>query len=439
LAGPERAGVRNRFLRWLDPRGLTRIPGLLLGSIRVVFLSLREFLRDNGLHWAASISYSTLLSLVPLGILFFALIGTFGRLFDVDVNDVEEAYMEQGLPDAAKRAGDEIRSLIARSRSSSTGLGVIGGGFLVITAMGLFSALERAVNTLWKIRRVRNAFKRFLAFWTVVTLGPVLAGISIFATARLQAMSGVYATGVVGFLLVTAIRLLPFVLTWGTFCVFYIYLPNTKVRLGSAMLGAVVAGSAWEVAKWGFNAYVSHAVNIDRVYGALGIIPVFILWVYLTWILILLGVEVVYVHQHQRAVLAGAIVHDLELGASRELAALGLLLQVYRPFREGRPAPDPNTLSSELVLRAEAVRLLLDDLEHAGLVRRDSGGLVLPAKEANRITLGEAMQAARGSAKALADVWETPEGQRIRAAFDAAETGRGEMLSKTTLEDVLNA
>lgn len=439
-ASPSRPGLFLRLLSLLDPRGIARLPGLAIELLRIIVLAIREFLRDSGFQWASALAFTTILALVPLGILGFALIGIFETAFDMDLEgSVQEFLTEQGLPDAAGRAAEEIQTLVERSSQSSTGLGLVGMGFLFVTALGLYGALERAFNHMWKIRHRRGALRRFRSFWLVITLGPVLVGVSVYATAALRALGASDRTGVLGTVVDGVFFLLPFVVTWATFFLFYVYLPNTRVGLKSALLGAILAGSAWEVAKWGFNAYVSNAGNIDRVYGALGILPVFILWIYLTWIVGLLGGEVSYVHQHRRAVLADAAGKGAEQGATRELAALGILLEVYRPFREGGPPPDLRQMADRMVVRGETAREILVDLEQAQLVRVDSDGYYLPAREASRITLAEGVAAVRGLAGAVADLWETPVGQRMIESFDAGEERRTGALAQVTLEDVLAA
>jgi len=429
----------QRFYR-LDPTGLSRLPAIAVRVLRVLTLGVREFIRDSGFQVAAGLSFTTLLALVPVGILAFALFGAAADAFDIDVIEgVEGLLLDRGLPDAAEQAGEEIRGLIDQTRQASTGLGALGAGFLIVTALGLYSALDRAFNRIWKVRRRRNAFQRFRAFWFVITLGPVLVGLSVYATARLRSLGGGEGGAMPGPVVHLVLFLLPFLLTWATFFFFYVYLPNTRVRPVSALIGAVLAGSAWEVAKWGFNTYVSHAVTINKIYGALGILPIFILWIYVTWIVILVGVEISFAHQHRLALAAGAGGLDVERGATRELTGLGLLREIYEPFRADRQPPDLGVLSSALVVRSETAREILDDLEEAGLVRRDSGGLYIPGREAARVTLAQGVNAVRGPGATVADVWTTPTGEKIRQAFGAGEACRAKTLGETTIEDVLVA
>jgi membrane protein len=415
-----------------------RIVRLPIELIRVLVHSVVEFYRGTGLHWAAALSFTTLLALVPVGILGFALLGAFENLVDFQ-GEVENLLFDQGLPEAAEQAGAEIRSLIDRSSRSSTGFGLVGVGFLLVTAMGLYAALERSFNRIWRIRRNRSPLQRFRSFWLVMTLGPVLFTLSVYVTARLQALPRPDREGTLGTIVDAAIFAIPFVTTGLAFFLFYVWLPNTKVRKRSALLGAMLAGAGWEAAKWGFNAYVSNFASFDRIYGALGMIPVFILWIYLTWIIVLFGVEISFVHQNLRAVSVKVAGRGAERGATGELSALGLLMEVYRPFREGEPPPDLGDLTTRLVIRSDVARRILRDLEAAKLLRRDKNGLWLPAREPGRVTLAEAVAAVRGLSAAVAEVWATPAGKRLIESFDGGEEHRTAALMKITLADVLDA
>ena len=406
---------------------LGRFARYVVHMLHLLLLAPREFFRDHGLQWASSLAFSTLLALVPLGILAFSLVDVFEKFLSLD-QPVEDLLVAQGLPDAADKAGEEIRRLIERAQTSSGKMGIIGFGLLVLVGHQLFGALERAVNQLWKVPERRNAFRRFLAFWVVLTLGPVLFGVSLWATAKLRSPALVESAAAAGWLVRAVVWVLPLMITCSAFYVFFVFLPNTRVRPKSAFVAALIAGGAWEAAKWGFNLYVANAAQIDRVYGPLGILPVFLLWIYITWVITLLGVEFAYVDQNYAAVVAGVAGTDAERGTVREYQGLRLLCEVYRPFRAGKPPPDLHALGRLLRLRTETVRDLLRDLTRAKLLRRDSGGFYLPAREAGRIHLGEVVAAVRGRAGDL---------DRLGRDGEEGEQQRESRLSETTLADLL--
>ncbi|MGQ0613444.1 MAG: YhjD/YihY/BrkB family envelope integrity protein [Planctomycetaceae bacterium] len=415
-----------------EARDLARIPRVLLRLARMLLLVPREFLKDHGFQWAAALAYYTLLSLIPLGILAFSLADVFEKFFNLD-EKLADLLLREGLPDAAMRAGDEVRDAIEKARGASGRMGVIGTLLLVITSLGLFSALERALNRVWKVEDRRTAFQRFRAFWLVLTLAPVLFGLSVWATAKLRSAGLQESLIGVGFLLRAGVYLLPFVITWTAFFLLYVFLPNTRVKTTSALVGAVVAGSLWEVAKWGFNLYVANASQIDKVYGPLGILPLFIFWIYITWSILLSGGALAYVDQNYLAISSGVRGQAAESGAPREFHAIRLLVETYRRFRAGEEPPDLFQLSSTLTLRTETARGIALELERAGLLRCDEGGRYLPAREARRIGLRDIVAAVRGTAPE-ADAGASP---AFQEAFRAGEEARYASFGESTLEDLM--
>ena len=276
-------------------------PRRVFTSLRILLLSLVRapalFRRRQGVHWAAAISFHTLLALVPVMIIGFALIGVFQDWFDLDAG-LEEMLLRRGLPDAAEQAGKVIRDLVDRVRSAQAGIGAVGVAFLIFSAFGLFNSLEAATHAVFGVSERRSHARRLLAFALTAVLFPLLAGVSLYASARLQGLAlDMRDEEWVGPTLRYVVIGVPFVLTWTVFYVFIAFMPHTRVRTSGAILGAVVCGSLWELAKWAFNFYVAHSTQIDTLYGPLGILPLFIIWIHLTWVIALLGVAVARVHQ----------------------------------------------------------------------------------------------------------------------------------------------
>ncbi len=420
----------------LDPGGLRRVPFLLLRLLQTLVLAPGEFLRDNGFQYAGALAYTAILAIVPVGLLAFSLLEVFQRFFDID-QAVSDLLLSAGLPDAAAKAGDEVKRLIATAQATGGKMGIVGTGMLIFVGLGLYSALELAVNRLWKTPPRKNPLRRFAAFWFVLTLGPVLFGISLWATAKLRSedvLQGAAALGGVVRMLVTVV---PFLLTWTVFFVLYHGMPNTRVSTVPALFAAILAGSAWEFAKRGFNLYVANATQISKLYGPLGILPLFIFWIYVTWVIVLFGVELTYVAQNRRALAAGYTGRGAERGAPREYQAIRLMTEIYRPFLDGKPPPDLSDLGRVLSLRSEVARELLDHLQAADLIRRDRGGLYLPAREGSRIALTEILRAVRGSAEKLAG--DDGLDARLYPLFERAEEGRVRAFDNAKLSDLFHS
>jgi len=418
---PAMARLRRLLGRILGP---AHDAGPVRSFVQVVFLTPREFQRDNGLSWAASLAYSSLLALVPVAILAFAMIEVFEQLARPD-EKIVDLLIARGLPEAAEKAGDLVRELVAQARAASAQLGVTGIGLLLITGMNLFGAIERAVHVIWKAPPRRNPLSRFINFWLVLTLTPTLLGVSVYVTARVGSVEHR-----------ALVSLAPYATNCLVFFVLNLLLPNLRVRPVSALVGALVAGPLWEVGKLGFSYYVGRAVSFHVLYGPMSLVPVFVLWIWVTWIIVLLGVEIAYVHQNRAAVTIGAHVEGSGHAALREAQALGLIVEIHRAFRRGEKPPDWSTLSLRTAMPLEDVRLRLRELETAGYVRRYRGNTYLPAREGAQVRLADLAGAVRGGLPA--EVADPVHRALLDVMRHAQESGL-EVIGDTTVADLLSA
>ena len=205
---------------------------------------------------------------------------------------------EEELRRSVRAVIDDLQRQVADV--SFTSIGVVGLVVLIWAAIGLVVTVEDTFNQVFVAPRGRSWTSRVTTYWAVITLGPVLVGLSLWLTGQVVqwiGAVGAYLPGLVEWVLATLSRLTAFGLTWILLTLLYVLLPNTNVRLRPALAGAFVGALAWELAKWGFQLYVQNAVGYSALYGSLGLIPLFLLWVYVTWLLILFGLELTYALQ----------------------------------------------------------------------------------------------------------------------------------------------
>ncbi len=245
----------------------------------------REFSNDACLLRAQALSFSALLALVPLMAISFSIIS----LASGSAQAKLQAFLFEHLIPASGSAVTE--HITAFSQRAST-VGLVGLIFLILTAVGLFATIEHTFNAIWGVTRRRPPVAHFLAFWGLITLGPFFLGASIYLTASVREIVSVAVSQ-----RATA-YLLPLVFTWVAFTWLYILAPYTQVRLKPALIAGVAAGSLWEAAKYAFDYYASLAVAVSKIYGSLGILPLFLAWLFLSWVIVLFGAELSYTLQH---------------------------------------------------------------------------------------------------------------------------------------------
>ncbi len=363
------ADVREaRQLAWASAR-------TLLGALRGESVRVR----------AMALTYITLFAVVPALVVAFSFVQAFAG-----TEKLWRGMHEYVLDNLAVGARASIEPYLGRfmRNAHATSAGIVGGAFLVVSAVSLFSYVERTVNDIWAVRKLRPLPYRILIYWAGLTLGPVLLATSI---ALGHAVGTMLPTAVVGQVLA---RLAAILLSCVLFTALYLFVPSTRVRLYAAATGGVVAGIAWELAKMLYTFAVARFFRYHAVYGSVAAVPIFLLWMFVSWTLVLFGARVSFVVQHARVLLRGHAATSTPLG--RELLAARALLEVALAYRDGAPPPDPGEVAVRLETFGEPVREVLGALRLKQIVAEVSGGGLVPARPLETITLGDVRRAISG-------------------------------------------
>ena len=271
---------RARFLRW----------------VRLVYLVGRD-LTDGQLNLQAmSLVYTTLLSLVPLLAVSFSVLKAF------DVHNQIEPIMLNFMTPLGERGAEITANVIGFVDNIKVGvLGAVGLGLLIYTVISLVQKIERAFNFTWHVRHGRSFVERFRDYLSVIMIGPVLVFSALGATASLMNNSVVQALVKLPGLawVVESIgTLVPYLFVIAAFTFVYKFVPNTRVRLGSAAVGALVAGFLWQTIGWGFASFVVTSAKYAAIYSGFAILVFFMIWLYVAWLILLVGASIAFYHQH---------------------------------------------------------------------------------------------------------------------------------------------
>jgi len=308
---------------------------------RTFLYAWREFKQDNCVIRAAALAFVTLLSLVPTIIVFFIIINAVGA-FKSFGHKLRDTLVNQVVPNTPEfeAARDWIGTVTDKLVTDvsvdikGVSFNVISFGAMIVTAMLLLSAIEKTLNDIWAIKVRRNLLKRFGNIWTIITIGPVLIffsyyfGLSLYThvTADLVKQSWLYKS---------FIFILPYFFSIVAFYLVYQFVPYTSVKPNAALVGAVFSGIVWEFSKVPFTAYVTNVINPSGVYGTLGVIPFFLLWVYLSWVIILFGAELSY-SKHNFEVISSARRYDVHfLSLYRGYYTIRVLAEAVASFGTG--------------------------------------------------------------------------------------------------------
>jgi membrane protein len=348
----------------------------LLALRRFPVLVARHFLEDRCLQSAGGLSYTTLLSVVPLTAVMIGILSAF-PVFDIVTGQLQDFIFKNFVP----AAGEVVQRYLVSFADKAKGLTTFGSVFLMVTAVMMVAAINTTMNGIWRVHRPRPLAVRLMVFWSLLTLGPLLIGVSLAVTSYVVSLPMFSESAMPG-----VRTLLLDVTPWGTatlaFTIMYTIVPDQRVRVRDALAGAAVAALLFEFAKRGFALYVTSFPTYQTIYGALATIPIFLIWVYVSWVVILLGAEFTYCLGHYRQLRSGG------RGACPELlqacAVLGVL---WRRQDQGRGAMTVELMDECRDIMPGTLLRILEMLASARLVHRTERGIWLLTRDLGRFTL----------------------------------------------------
>ncbi|MBX9586324.1 MAG: YihY family inner membrane protein [Gammaproteobacteria bacterium] len=249
-----------------------------------------KFVNDACFTRAAALAYTTLLALVPLMTVSLALLSAF-PVFQDGAQKIQDFVFSNFVAGSADIIQQHLQSFVDSARHlSPTGL-----FFLVVTAIMMIFNMESDLNAIWRVKQRRHGVSAFLIYWGVLTLLPISVGVGIAVSTNLAALPLVVEMGEFLDIKTMLLRCLPNLITWMSFTILYVTLPNCVVKIRHAIWGGLVAMILFSWAKFGFSWYLINFPSYELLYGALATIPIFLLWLYMTWLIILFGAVVAYV------------------------------------------------------------------------------------------------------------------------------------------------
>lgn len=341
----------------------------VLASVsRLVRLVFARFGEDRCVQVAGSLTFTTLLALVPLVAIAVTLIAAF-PVFEQWSNEIKIFILLNFVPEAGGRI---ITGYMQQFADNATRLTAVGILFLVVTALLLMVTIERVFNVIWRVRRERPVLNRLVIYWAALTVGPLLIGASLSLTSWFLSYSMGLARAVPGgdsMLL----GIVPVVLNALAFAFLYLTLPNRRIRTGDALIGGLTAAIAFELMKLGFGLYVKSVPTYAAVYGTFATVPIFLLWIFLSWTVVLFGAVVVAVLPRWRI---GADLAEAVPGR-RFYRVLRVLRVLQLAHRRGETPTTP-AVARAAVLSEEDAEETLTRVEAQGWASRVlSGGWTL--------------------------------------------------------------
>ena len=342
---------------------------------------------------AAGLVYTTLLSLVPFLAVMFSVLKAFG------VHHQIEPVLAQALEPLGPKGVEVTGTIIGFVDNLKIGvLGVVGVAGLFYTTYSLIDKIEQALNAIWMVRQGRSWSRKFADYLSAVLVGPVLIVTAFGLLASVQSntlVQQVLEFQPLGYLMVWAAKLVPFLILCGVFTFLYKFIPHTNVQFTSALVGGIAAAILWGIAGEAFAKFVAQSAKYSAIYSSFAVLILFLLWLYAGWLIVLIGAQFSFFHQHPTAYLSRLLWQQGTYGF-RERLALNLLVVVTRRHLKGeRPLTAPE-LAIELNL---PVSLVEDQVDHLveygllGLMHKPEGVSLIKAPDL--ISVKEVLDAAR--------------------------------------------
>lgn len=417
----------------MEPEAFTGSKRYAVKYLQVLALVIKDFWDDKCLLRASALSFSSILSLVPFFALTFAVLKGFGIH-----NKLEPLILDQ----VAAGSGEIVDKVVTYiNNTNMTSMGAIGLVTLVLTVISLLGNVEEAFNVIWGVKETRSLYRKFSDYLSVVIIGPLLllAAVSITTTLQSQALvKWLVQTSYLGDVLLFFFQLAPYLIIWFALVFLYIFIPNTPVRFKSALFGGVLAGTAWELVQWGYIHFQVGVARYNAIYGTMALLPIFMVWIYTSWLIVLFGVEVVYAHQNIRTFRHE--IHNPSLSQRvKELLALAILLDIAEAFHFERHPWTPERLAEDLDAPVRVVWELLGLLIETGYVMATAGEkpTYLPARELDHIVIMDVLSALKNYGNGLT-ISRLSKGElRLQEILERVEANSAAALEGMTLQELV--
>lgn len=402
--------------------------------LRYLYATLRDLFSGEITMRSMSLVYTTLLSVVPLIAFSFSVLKGFG---------VHEALEDQmylvlePLGDKGREITDNVMTLVRNVNG-----GVLGGvslAFFIYTAVSMVQKIEESFNFVWHVGASRSFARRFTEYMFVLLVGPVVIVIALGMLTSLQNDSFVQFllnNEIVGPLFVATSKLTPYLLVSAVFVFLYAFVPNTDVKLKSALIGGLAGGFMWASIGLLMTAFVVNSVRTQAVYAGFAIAVITLIWIYLNWIVLLLGAQIAFYVQNPTYLRLGREEPWLS-NSTRERLALNIMLLVGGAFREPGQTIDLASLSRRLGVPSLTLSPVIDKLEQGGLLTCNEEDCLLPAREMARTTLDDVLSVVRNtdeSAVRVAPRWDS----EVDAIAKSVDMAIAKAVGTRSLSDLLD-
>ncbi len=404
--------------------------------IKSVYLCINRFTQDRLVNKASALTYSTLLAIVPILAIVFAIARGFG--FD-DI--IREQIMTTfgGQTEAVNVILQFVNSYLSETKSGVfIGVGLI---LLLWTVLNLVNSLEITFNRIWQVKKARSMYRKITDYSSMLLLIPLLlvvsGGLSIYMSTALKHVQDYALLAPLGKFL---IRLIPFALTWFMFTGLYIFMPNTKVKLRNAAIAGVIAGTAFQIFQLAYIYIQSRLTSYNAIYGSFAAVPLFLIWMQSSWQIVLFGAELSFAYQNIQKFEYEKQAREMSYEYHKK-ALVVVMYQIVNHFINKSGGVSSETIAGALNLPLRVVRDAIYDLEKVGLIasivsKEEKVNLYVPARDVHTLRVYDVVHQVEAAGKASFDTQQSSEFQWADSVLNRLERVVAESDDNVLLKDL---
>ncbi len=435
----------NRFIVWIKDRikyltediwhiplgDLPRRKSFLIREIRIILLAFKGFTEDKIQLRASALTYNALLSIVPVAALAFGISKGFGLEERLEL-EIMDTF--QGRQEVMQWVLDQARKFL--DNTSGGTLAIIGLAILLWSVMQVLDHIEKSFNHIWQIRKSRPWVRKFSDYISIMIFGPLFliasGTLTVYISTKVETINEASVViNTIKPMLMLLIKALPYIMMWIVFTLLYMVMPNTRVKLKSALVAGIIAGTLFQLINWMYITFQIGVSKYNALYGTFAAFPLFIIWMQVSWLVVLFGAEVSFANQN---------VNKYEYESSslnisvhqKKILTLMLLNIIVKRFRNGEPPGSAAELSKLIQTPVRIVREILYELSIAGLLTEISVDqprerLYQPSMDVSYYRIGHILSVIDKSGSDSVPVIESSEHKKISALLDEF----GKMISQS--------
>ena len=425
---------------WLeDLSSLNTYKSILIKSLRFSYFTVKEFNNNELTLRAMSLVYTTLLSLVPLLAFSFSILKAFGV-----VDSQLEPILVKFFSPLGEKGVEVTHRIMDFVNNMKVGvLGTVGLIALIWTVFSVIKKIDDSLNKIWHIKKGRSFIRRFSNYISLTLIGPVVIFVVLGLTATLASNAIVKKLVVIepiGTLVVLWGRILPYLIVSLVFTFIYSIVPNTKVKIQSALLGGIIGGVAWQATGVLFALSVAKSTKYIIIYSSFAVLILFMIWLYISWLILLIGAQISYCHQNLN--FYGFKLHNLDPSSRmREKIVLRIMYLIGKRFTKGEKYFTHNELIEYTEIPHDTVMSTLNELEKNNLIRETSDeppGLI-PARDLSSIKIDQVITSIRKNPESELLLQKDNRFQEIDKIVDTIDKSIKDQFNDMSIKDLIDS